>query len=208
MDGVIFDTERRMFNCWQQEAKRLGLDDIQELYMQCIGITEASCAELFAEKYPELPPFAEFRVRPFAEFKALNEQQGMPLKPGIRELLSFLKEEGYRIGLASSTHLELIQKELRMEKLDSYFDAITGGDLLKRSKPHPDIYLMACQMLGCTPSEAYAIEDSYNGIRSAYHAGMHPIMVPDMLPPTPEMETLSTIILPDLHAVQHYLMNS
>ena len=55
------------------------------------------------------------------------------------------------------------------------------------------------------PSEAYAIEDSYNGIRSAYNAGMHPIMVPDLMPPTAEMEEKADVILVDLIQVITYL---
>ena len=79
-----------------------------------------------------------------------------------------------------------------------------GGDQLKRSKPEPDIYLMTCEKMGIKPQDAYAIEDSHNGIRSAYRASMSPIMVPDMLPATDEMREKSIIVLEDLLAVQDY----
>lgn len=62
---------------------------------------------------------------------------------------------------------------------------------MEHSKPCPDIYLMACGELGAKPGEAYAIEDSPNGIRSAYRAGMRPLMVPDMIAPDGEMRELS-----------------
>ena len=80
-----------------------------------------------------------------------------------------------------------------------------GGDQLKRSKPEPDIYLMTCEKLGVNPGQAYAIEDSYNGIRSSYSAGMKPIMVPDMLPATEEMLQKSIVVLDDLLLVKDYL---
>ena len=78
------------------------------------------------------------------------------------------------------------------------------GDQLKRSKPEPDIYLLACEKLGTDPSTAYAVEDSYNGIRAAYRAGMHPIMVPDQLPPTDEMYDLCRYIFDDLGALYRH----
>ena len=77
--------------------------------------------------------------------------------------------------------------------------------MLERSKPEPDIYLMACEKLGVKPEEAIAIEDSYNGIKSAYRAGMFPIMVPDLAEPNEEMKTLAGTILGSLVEVKEWL---
>ena len=208
MDGVIFDTESVMKRFWQEEADRYDFGDITPLYMRCVGVTEDACAEMIARDYPQLPPFAEFKKRPFAAFHRYNEEHGMPLKPYVKELLSSLKAHGWKIGLASSTKLATVEIELDSAGLLDDFDVVIGGDLLKRSKPEPDIYLMACEKIGTLPAEAYAIEDSYNGIRSAHAAGMHPLMVPDLLPPTEEMQSLSEAILPDLAAVRSYLFPS
>jgi HAD superfamily hydrolase (TIGR01509 family) len=208
MDGVIFDTESVMKRFWQEEADRYNFGDITELYMKCVGVTEQYCEEMMARDYPELPPFAEFKARPFAAFRQYNEEHGMPMKPHVTELLTALKQNGFTIGLASSTYLETVRRELSQAGLLSFFDVVIGGDLLSRSKPEPDIYLMACEKAGTAPEDAYAIEDSYNGVRSASSAGMHTIMVPDMLPPTEEMERLSEAILPDLAAVQAYLLET
>jgi beta-phosphoglucomutase-like phosphatase (HAD superfamily) len=73
--------------------------------------------------------------------------------------------------------------------------------MVEKSKPEPDIYIRACKELGVLPEQAYAIEDSYNGIRSAYRAGMRPIMVPDMVPPDEEMRKLACMIKEDLNQV-------
>ena len=78
--------------------------------------------------------------------------------------------------------------------LEQMFDEIIGGDMVRRSKPDPEIYLTACRVLGADPAETYAVEDSYNGIRSAAAAGMRPVMIPDLLPPTPEIESLTAKI--------------
>ena len=96
-------------------------------------------------------------------------------------------------------------RELTEGNLISYFDEVVCGDMVSKSKPDPEIFLKACEQLSVEPECAYAIEDSYNGIRSAHAAGMRPIMVPDMAEPTPEMEELSERILPSLLNVKEYL---
>ena len=83
-----------------------------------------------------------------------------------------------------------------------------GGDMVQQSKPHPEIYQTACAAMEVPPACAYAVEDSYNGIRAAARAGMHPIMIPDLLPPTPEMEQLAEQIFPDMAAFQAFLKAS
>lgn len=204
MDGVIFDTENVMKGCWQAEADRLGLGDVTELYMRCVGATEVFCEKTMLE-YPGYPPYKEFSVNTRKQFDETNEKNGMPLKPGVVELLSWLKEEGWKVGLASSTNKAHVVREMDMADLTKYFDVIVGGDQLKRSKPAPDIYLMACEEMGVDPTTTYAVEDSLNGIKSAHAAGMMPIMVPDLIAPTEEIIPMCTKILPDLNEVLAYL---
>ena len=129
----------------------------------------------------------------------------MPLKPGIKELLVYLKENGYKVGVASSTREAVVSRQLVDAGLREYFDNLTCGDMLERSKPEPDIYLMACEKLGVKPEEAIAIEDSYNGIRSAYRAGVFPIMVPDLMHPDEEMRELAGQIFESLFDVKKWL---
>ena len=76
--------------------------------------------------------------------------------------------------------------------------------MVTRSKPDPDIFLKACEEIGVKPDEAYAIEDSYNGIRAAHAGGLHPIMVPDLLPGNDKMKKLAEVILKDLLEVKDY----
>ena len=106
--------------------------------------------------------------------------------------------------MASSTRLAVVEEELRQAGLYDYFQIVMGGDQLKRSKPEPDIYLMTCEKMGVQPRNAYAVEDSHNGIRSAYRAGMMPVMVPDLLPATEEMKEMSIAVFDDLLEVRDY----
>ena len=77
--------------------------------------------------------------------------------------------------------------------------------MASRSKPEPDIFLAAAAALQAEPESCYVLEDSHNGIRAAYRAGMHPIMVPDMQQPTEEIRGMAEAVLENLPAAWEYL---
>ena len=95
--------------------------------------------------------------------------------------------------------------ELDEAHLLSCFDAVLGGDMAPRSKPEPDIFLAAAAALGAVPANCYVLEDSFNGIRAAHRAGMHPIMVPDMQQPTEEIRGIAEAVVENLLAALEYL---
>ena len=134
-----------------------------------------------------------------------REKEELKLKLGAKEFLQWLKEQKYRIGLATSTREAVAKVQLKDLGVLHYFDKVVCGDMLKKSKPEPDIYLMACKQLEVLPEESYAVEDSYNGIRAAYNAGMKAIMVPDRVEPNEEMEEKSVVILENLMEVKKWL---
>lgn len=205
MDGVIFDSERMVLVCWEKLAEKYHLSRMREAYMPCIGVNDARMKEIMKDFYGRDFPHDAFREEASALFHEMVRQEGLPVKKGVRELLAYLTKRNIPVGLASSTRLALVTEELTAAGLYEYFQAVTGGDQLKRSKPEPDIYLMACEKLGVGPEETYAVEDSYNGIRSAHSAGMMPVMVPDLLQPTEEMYEKSVAVLEDLVCVREWL---
>lgn len=204
MDGVIFDSERLVLECWEKLADEYHLERIREVFIPCIGTNSAMTRQIVVNFYGEDFPYDEFIRKSSGLFHEIADQDGLPVKKGVRELLDFLKENHVPTAVASSTRLQSVTQELKQAGLYDYFQVVMGGDQLKRSKPEPDIYLMTCEKLGVKPETAYAIEDSYNGIRSSYHAGMKPIMVPDMLSPTEEMRGKSIVVLEDLLQVRDW----
>ena len=126
----------------------------------------------------------------------------------VEKLLKYLKDKGFKVGIASSTREKIVRRQIWEGGLLEYFDQIVGGDMVKHSKPEPDIFLEACGRLESKPENCYVIEDSYNGIRAAHAAGMHPIMVPNLMEPTEEMKSLAEQILGSLCAVQEFLQES
>ncbi|MGN0419774.1 MAG: HAD family hydrolase [Acetatifactor sp.] len=204
MDGVLFDTERLCQDSWIEVANRRGLPDMEIIFPKCIGRNANDSRQIVLEAYGADFDYEVFRREASDWFWKYLEENGLPVKEGVRELLNWLKEQGWRIGLASSTRRSSVISHLKQAGIKDFFEEIITGDMVEHSKPLPDIYLLACRKLMVDPAETYAIEDSPNGIRSAYRAGMKPIMVPDLLSPDGEMEQLSTCIFPGLLDVLDY----
>lgn len=207
MDGTIFDSEKLVLDCWEKVGEKHGIAGIRDVFIRCIGTNKVRTKQIVLEAYGDNFAYDAFSQESSVLFREVTAREGLPVKRGTHELLNYLKERHIPMGLASSTRLAVVTEELKQAGLYEYFQVVMGGDQLQNSKPAPDIYLMTCSEMGVAPSAAYAIEDSYNGIRSAYNAGMKPIMVPDILPATDEMRSMSVAVLEDLLQVKEYLAN-
>lgn len=204
MDGVIFDSERVVMDTWKAVADRHGIPDIETPCTECLGTNHEATRKIFQKHYGEDFPYEEYKKEMSELFHERTSGGRLPKKPGVEELLKALKEHGIKVALASSTRREVVVRELEEGGLLQYFDQVVCGDMVQKSKPEPDIFLKACELLGAQPEKTYAVEDSYNGIRAANRAGMKPIMVPDLAAPTKEMEELAECILPSLVEVRRY----
>ena len=205
MDGVIFDSEACVIESWKVVAKRHGIENVETVLPHCLGRNYNTTKQIFLDYYGEDFPYDEYKKECSKVYHDTYDGGRLPMKAGIRELLQFLKEQNYKVGLASSTRKTTIVQQLEDAKLLTYFDDLVSGDMVTNSKPEPDIYLMACERLGVNPREAMAIEDSFNGIRSAYRAGMYPVMIPDLMQPDEEMQNISGVILNSLCDVLEWM---
>ena len=205
MDGVIFDSERLVIECWQVVAEKHNVPDIVEICMRVQGNNREETGRRFREKYGKGFPYEVYKKEVSALFRQLYGGGRLPLKPGVVEILEELKRKRVPLALASSTRTDTVKLELDEAHLLPYFDAVLGGDMAPRSKPEPDIFLAAAAALQVEPKNCYVLEDSYNGIRAAYRAGMHPIMVPDMQQPTEEIRKLAEIIADNLLTALEFL---
>ncbi len=204
MDGTIFDSELLILDIWEKIGETYGIANVRQTLTECIGTNKKKTEEIVYAHYGKDFDFAKYSGEASLRFRKHIAENGLPLKKGVRELLQYLKAENVPVGLASSTRLAVVEEELRQAGLYEYFQVVVGGDQLKRSKPEPDIYLMACEKMGVPPRNAYAVEDSHNGIRAAYSAGMMPVMVPDLLPATEEMYEKSVAVFDDLLQVMRF----
>lgn len=190
MDGVLIDTERIITECWKVIGKERNMDYIDDDIVACIGLNRKNTQAYFLEKYGEQFDFQGFLEEGRRRFFDTIDKEGLPVKKGVNEILEFLKQNNYKIGLASSSNLESILKHTKSIGIDHYFETIVAGNMVENSKPEPDIYLKACKELNVVPEQCIAIEDSPNGIRSAFAAKMNVIMIPDIIPSNEEIQSM------------------
>ena len=206
MDGVIFDSERAVMDCWTTLAEKYNIKDIEQSVLACTGTTMVRTREIMLERYGDDFPYDDYAHEASIMYHKRYDGGRLPMKKGVAELLGFLKKNGKKIALASSTRRQTVENQLREAEIYDYFDGIVCGDMVTKSKPNPDIYLKACELMKVDPKECYAVEDSYNGIRAAHAAGMKAIMVPDLLEPTPEILELTDQKFNSLMELQKFLM--
>ena len=204
MDGVLFDTQKLYIKAWHEVADILGIPNISEPAYLCIGRNEDDQTEILDKYYPNGFPYEKFKKLKREKLLSYVEKD-VPLMKGTKELLEYLKEIGAKVAIASSTRQSVIRHHLELTGLTGYFEKIISGDMVEHSKPAPDIYLMACKELGVEPFEAFAVEDSYNGIRSAAAAGLKTVMIPDMQPYNEEMQKLVHGCFENLLVFKEYL---
>ncbi len=191
MDGVIFDTERIGLKSWQIVADKYNIQNITATAQKCIGRNTTDSFQIIKADYGDSVDIPKLYKESKIAFAKLIEKNGLPLKAGAKELLQFLKAQNVKVGLASSTNYDTVVQQLTQAELLDYFQSIVGGDMVTHSKPEPEIYLLACRKLGVAPEKTIAVEDSYNGIKSAYNAKMMPVLVPDLIEPNDEMLSMS-----------------
>lgn len=207
MDGVIFDSEKVGLASWEKLGEKYGLENVRENALKCIGRSTVDTMAILEEAYGDKVSIPSLYREAKEVFAEIISEGGLPLKPGAVEILSFLKEHNVKVGLASSTSYNGVIANLKGAGLLEYFEVIIGGDMIKHSKPQPEIYLLACEKLGVRPQYTVAIEDSYNGIKAAHNAEMIPIMVPDLIAPTEEILSMVYKKMDSLNDVMDYFNN-
>ena len=205
MDGVIFDTERLYIECCRPAAEKFGLADIENVARECIGLTDPETKRKMRERYGEEAPLAAFDQEVLRIFMERYKKEGLTVKEGAEELLRYLKRAGARIALGTSTEHDIVEEELRGAGLLEYFDVLACGDMVARSKPEPDVFLLAAEKLGAAPADCIIIEDSFNGVIAARRAGATVFMVPDLLEPTDEIRAMTDKVFGSLREVKEWL---
>ena len=190
MDGLVLDTEKLYTRFWQEAANALGYPMTKE---QALGMRSLNRGAGLAKMQSYFGPDVDYdaiRKKRIEMMDAFVEKEGVTLKPGIRELLEFLKEHGIKTAIATSSPIERTIKYLTSVGLQNSFDELVSGYMVEKGKPEPDIYLFAAEKLGTAPEKCMVLEDSPAGILAAYRAGCLPVMVPDQDEPDTETGAL------------------
>jgi beta-phosphoglucomutase-like phosphatase (HAD superfamily) len=231
MDGLMLDTEGMARKAWVRSLAELGYDFPDHIYRNIIGITVSDAEGYLRDEFGKDFPFEEALRRKQQYVRETIQEQGILLKPGLWELLDALDGNDRRQqakpakdgpkaedkplanhcwpkAVASSSSGETVRRNLKAAGLElERFDAIVGGEEVRKGKPSPDIFLLACRKLGVEASECLVLEDSNPGIKAAHAAGMIPLMVPDLIPPDEEAKAIVYRILPDLHEAARLIIH-
>jgi HAD superfamily hydrolase (TIGR01509 family) len=200
MDGTLLDTELVYHRSLVTALNAFGFTDAVAISHAMIGLPGPECERLLCAHYGATFPLADFNLAFAATCDDLL-REGMPLKPGVIELLDALRAADCPMAIVTSSSRRTADQHLALGGIRSRFSTILTRDDVVRGKPSPDLYLLAAERLGIAPNTCIAIEDSKPGIASAHGAGTIPIMVPDLLQPSAETRSQCAAVLPDLHAV-------
>ena len=203
MDGVLIDTEKHYNIAWCEAAKQAGYTDFTREHALMLRSCDARAASkmmkgIFDEQFDY---YAIREIRRTIVAKRLAKY-GLEKKPGLDEILAFLHKKGIKTAVATATPLELTLQHLEKIGVKDQFDKIVSAKQVENGKPAPDVYLYACEQIGEQPKDCIAVEDSPNGIRSAYAAGCMPVMVPDLTEPDEELKPLLYAVVKTLADIQ------
>lgn len=195
-DGTLFDTERLYMNSWKEIAAERGF----VLDMKGLDRMRGKGGDALARAAEELLPGLDSQEIMMAVFRRAEEKMKTELRlmPGARELLVWLKSNGFKTAVASSAIRRQIEENLQLCGITELIDALVSAQDVSHGKPDPETFRKAAELLGLQPEECYAAEDSMNGLISAHTAGCYTFFVPDLNPPTEELKPYYDELQPSL----------
>ena len=197
MDGTLLDTQRICVPAWEFAGRNQGVTGVGDCIVQVCGMNENGWSAYLKEHFPTLD--VDIFKKDMREYIISNGK--VVFKEGGRQLLDFLKEHNIKTALASGSSRGSIDHHLAEVKAAHYFDFIVSGKDVENGKPAPDVFLRAAQLLGVSPQDCFVIEDSANGIKAGYSAGMKCIGVPDIVPFDEETKKLTVACATTLNDV-------
>lgn len=201
MDGLLLDTEKLYTRFWCEAGQQCGyLFELKHALSLRSLSKELAIQKLKGYFGRDFDYQAVHDLRVVLMDKFIKEN-GVEAKEGASELLNYLRQNNYKIALATSSPLERASEHLSLVGLYDFFDAFACRPMVKFGKPAPDIYLLACDRLSLAPQQCVALEDSPTGVRSAFSAGCSVINIPDMDMPDAETQKMLFACCKDLGQV-------
>ena len=198
MDGLLIDTEAVYIDALQDAARDLNVVMSIEFCHSMIGVSGRECDVMIQNFYGSTFRIDQFRER-FSGHAKRRLDSHLPIKPGVIEMLDFLATRGLRLAVATGSGRLTADRHLARAGLVARFAAVATRDDVENATPAPDVYLEAARRLGVAPERCIAFEDSNVGLTAAHAAGTMAFMVPDILPPLPEVRAKCLRVFGDLH---------
>lgn len=206
MDGVIFDTEMIYLKVWSEVFEKYRYKMTKEIYASVLGTGRENVKKVFVNHFGSDLPIDDMYIEKDDNL-AKEIEKGVPLKSGVYEILEYLKENNFKIALATSATSKRAFKQLKQANIENFFNAIVCRDEVRETKPNPDIFLKAADKLMVKPEQCIVIEDSSAGIEAAFNAGMLPIHVVDLKEADEKILSNSYKSFNDLSEIRNELMS-
>lgn len=201
MDGVLIDSERQSNEGWLWAAGQLGVDMPIWLIDSFKGASAELCCKFFDDYYKGVIDYWEAKELRTQYVYKIRETEGIPVKKGVKDIFEYIRNNGLKCAVATSTRRESAEKTLHEIEVWDYLDAVVYGDEVEHGKPEPDIFLRAAKAIGISPSEAVVVEDSINGIKAGYAAGMRVVHIPDTIAIDDDIRKLTYMVCADLNGL-------
>lgn len=205
LDGTLIDTEKYYVNFGYEVLQEMGYHCRMEEVLKLRSLNHKFAEPYMQQLLGEYFDFMEFRRRRRERVVAALEQKGIEKKPHADEILKYLREHGILCAVATATDTKRATEYLREIGLAEHLDRIISVTTVPRGKPKPDVYLEACRQLGEKPENCMAVEDSPNGVKSAYDAGLRVVMVPDLTEPDEETAQMLYGVSDTLWGIREFL---
>ncbi len=181
LDGVIVSTDEQHYLGWQALADRLGIPFSREVNSRFRGVSRMACMnileELGGKHYTDSEKIAYADWKNEYYRKLLAQMSSDDLSQEVRSTLDALRARGLKLAVGSSSkNAKFILQRIG---LSDYFDAVSDGTNISRSKPDPEVFLKAAEYLGLTPSDCLVVEDAVSGVEAAHAGGMKAATVGD-----------------------------
>ena len=201
MDGILIDSERQSNEGWLWAAGQFGVDMPMWLIDSFKGAPAELCCKFFDDYYKGVIDYWEAKELRTQHVYKIRETEGIPVKKGVKDIFEYIRNNGLKCAVATSTRRESAEKTLHEIGVWDYLDAVVYGDEVEHGKPEPDIFLRAAKAIGVNPSEAVVVEDSINGIKAGYAADMRVVHIPDTIAIDDDIRKLTYMVCADLNGL-------
>lgn len=181
MDGTILDTETIHKKCWEKAMSEVGIKYTPCTFYDLIGLNDDSTCDYLKSNFGITDEiYNKLSVNAYSYADEYVIKNGITVKKGFFELSDYIAGKGLKTAVVTSSIRRVAENNFKLAKIDRPFDAIIGGDCVTNGKPNPEPFARAAKAVGISAEECLAVEDSANGIKSAFAAGIKCVYIKDI----------------------------
>jgi HAD superfamily hydrolase (TIGR01509 family) len=201
LDGLVLDTESTYILAWQHAALVMGYALSEAFCLSLSGLHHQAVEAKLLAACGNNFDLHTFNHEAGKYWRDYVRHYGIPVKPGVLELLDYLNECDLPFALATNSRSENVKECLKFAGLQGVFRLQSTRDNVALGKPAPDVFLHAAKMLQKPIGQCWVLEDSLTGIVAAHQAGAFSVYIPSVAPANSEAANLCDLLLPNLHSV-------